>query len=151
MSFCFNSIIYFNALIKSKGIPDAIIIPSSVVDKSDFSKNISIGFEFKHPFTIDEFDSKKHAILEFLATLESRSNQKLPVLFVLTDLYTFKFIWMSDENDKVIDFFETQDLRYSIKLIEAFLNEHNKRLNSNDATMKNDGIINCYKIKHKII
>lgn len=46
------------------------------------------------------------------------------MLFVSTDLKTFKFLWLSDPDKKIIRLFQTQDVQYSINLMKQFIAYH---------------------------
>ena len=84
--------------------------------------NICVGIEIKNPITINCQQSFRHFILEFIAALTSLSN--IPMLFVSTDLKTFKFLWLSDPDKKIIRLFQTQDVQYSINLMKQFIAYH---------------------------
>lgn len=61
----------------------------------------------------------------------NRSNKTLPILFVSTDLKLFRFVWIPDLNleTKSIRIFTTRDIRYSIRLIDEFIEYHHSILN----------------------
>lgn len=104
-----------------KGNTDAVIVPMSI-EKKDFASHVCVGILFKTPTTMSDNDSKKQFLLQFIGALSS--NKNLPILFVCTDFHSFKFLWLSDQEKKIIHCFETRDVCNSIKLIKEFIENH---------------------------
>lgn len=109
-----------------KGKTKAVIVPKKV-GETDISSHVCVGFEFKT--TIFSIDSHHQLLLELLGAISARSNTNLPILFVLTDLSTFKFVWLHDLENKIIRFYQTRDLRYAIDLIKEFIDYHRQLAN----------------------
>lgn len=88
-----------------------------------------MGVEFKTPSAIEPTSSRsyKKLILEFIGAYKSRSNKNLPILFLSTDLRTFRFVWIPDLEKNTIRVFVSQDSRYSISLINEFIEYHHNR------------------------
>lgn len=92
-----------------------------IAPKGQSNNNSFIGIQIKNPETIDCQKSFKQFLMEFI---ESVSNNNKPMLFVSTDLETFKFLWLSDPDKKIIGLFQTRGYRYSIHLMKQFIAYH---------------------------
>jgi hypothetical protein len=99
-----------------------VIVPNSIEDQ-DLVNNVCIGIEFKKPTTIDQ--NHQQLLLEFIAAASKRSNKNLPILFVSTDFYTFKFVSFPVQRDRIIHFYQTRNLDYAIQIIKKFIIHHN--------------------------
>ena len=104
-----------------------MILLKSITLEEQYIGNICIGIDFKTPLTVMDPTSCKQILLQYNGALLNRSNKDLPILFVLTDLQTFKFVWLSNEREKSLRVHETQDVRYSIELIKRFIDHHYKK------------------------
>ena len=92
-----------------------------IAPKVQSNNNSCIGIQIKNPETIRCQKTFKQFILEFI---KSVSNNNKPTLFVSTDLDTFKFLWLSDPDKKIIGLFQTRSYRYSIHLMKQFIAYH---------------------------
>lgn len=101
-----------------KGRTNVVIAPKG---QSELN-NICIGIEIKTPVTISCPKSFRQFVLQFIGALIKFSN--IPMLFLSTDLETFKFLWLSDPNKKIIRLFQTRDYRYSIYFMKQFIAYH---------------------------
>lgn len=84
----------------------AVIVPNSVEDQH-LAENVCIGIEFKKPNTIMCNETHQQLLLEFIAAASKRSNKNLPILFVCTDFYTFQFVSLPVQRDRIIHFYQT--------------------------------------------
>ena len=106
-----------------KGHINAVIVPESIGEE-ELSSNVCVGIDFKTPNTISNQESHNQLLLRFIGALRTSTNKKLPILFVSTDLDTFKFVWLPDQGKKIIHCYETRNARYAINRIKEFIDFH---------------------------